>query len=219
MTGGSADNLAPFWRDQRRHPSLIGHPMVAAANWQSTFIPLGLHGDGVPVVGIGKSWSRSVEVVSWGSCLGTGSTILKTYMIFLLHKLLCARDSIDTYWKHVVWSLNAMFLGTWPSVDVDGVAYFPGTREWERMGKPLAGGFRATLWAIKGDLEWYANALHLENFGSLTPCFLCRANTTTHPWTDCRRGAAWSGTVWSNHAWNAARPGRHVLFSLPGVSI
>ena len=113
-----------------------------------------------------------------------------------------------------------LFSGVWPSDDVDGTPYRPGTKEHARQGQHLAGGFYGTLWVLKGDLEYFALSLGLEHFGSNTPCFLCQANTSTLPWADCRLGVAgWIPTTWQNAAWEMSRPNRRPLFKVPGVSI
>ena len=120
---------------------------------------------------------------------------------------------MDIFWKHLVWSFRALYEGKWPSHNADGDLLND-----PRAGTWLADGYCGTLWAIKGDLEWFALSLQLENSASLSPCFCCKANTTSHPWTDAHLGAAWEGTVWSNGPW-ALNRARHILFSLPGVSI
>eukprot|EP00969_Alexandrium_andersonii_P195699 8645728-Alexandrium_andersonii.AAC.1 len=47
-------------------------------------IPLALHGDGVPVSGVGKAWSKSLDVYSWCSLLGKGCTVQSNYIIVAL---------------------------------------------------------------------------------------------------------------------------------------
>ena len=54
---------------------------------------------------------------------------------------------------------------------------------------------------------------------SNAPCARCLANTTTHPFTDCRPTAAWRGTEWTPAGFDAAHPNRHIVFTIPGVSI
>lgn len=61
MIPGGADQVQRFWQSMAGHPALAGHPMVGVPGWQDKFIPLSLHGDGVPVTGVGKAWSKGVE--------------------------------------------------------------------------------------------------------------------------------------------------------------
>ena len=44
-----------------------------------------------------------------------------------------------------------MYAGKWPSMDPWGVHYPPDNVEGKRGGKDLAGGWRATLWVLKGE--------------------------------------------------------------------
>eukprot|EP00959_Pyramimonas_sp_CCMP1952_P413470 8664155-Pyramimonas_sp.AAC.1 len=52
-----SDELANFWGDMTGHPVLNGNVVLDVDNYKNKVAPLGLHGDGVPVRGIGKSWS------------------------------------------------------------------------------------------------------------------------------------------------------------------
>ena len=212
MCGGSEDNVERFWADMRGHPSLEGHPMLDKPDYKKRCVPLHMHGDGVSVAGVGKAWSKSVEVYSWGSCLSRGSTLMKTFLIFIAHKLLISKiagsETMTVFWRHFCWSMNILFAGVWPPADADNVPYAIGTPDHEKIGKPIAGG-------------WCGAYLSLEHTGSKTPCFLCKANTDEFPWTDCRQGTAkWLTTLWSNRRWQEARPNRHVIFrAIPGVSL
>lgn len=118
--------------------------------------------------------------------------------------------------------MKILFAGVWPSTDADGNPFAPGTPEHLRQGKALAGGWKACLWIVRGDLEFFSSALGLESSTSKHPCFVCRANDSDIPWTDSREGIArWEATVWSKSHWEHHRgDGRHILFrECPGVSI
>ena len=45
-----------FWSelDARGDPRLREHPMTAIKDWQDLFVPFALHGDGIPVLQVGK---------------------------------------------------------------------------------------------------------------------------------------------------------------------
>ena len=55
-----ADKVEAFWMAAGDHPAMVNHPVKTRERWQRKCIPLALHGDEVPVVGVGKVWSRSV---------------------------------------------------------------------------------------------------------------------------------------------------------------
>ena len=68
----SVQLLKDFWSLQEKHPAL---PEVKeCAGYQANMIPLAFHGDGTPVVGIGKIWSRQVTIFSINGMLGHGPT-------------------------------------------------------------------------------------------------------------------------------------------------
>ena len=50
----STAKLRQFWQTQVGNPQLDGHPMTARTNWRSRAIPISLHGDGVPTIGLAK---------------------------------------------------------------------------------------------------------------------------------------------------------------------
>jgi len=70
------DALEYFWNEQLRagSPRLQNNPMTSVANWKRTFVPVFMHGDGCPVVGVGKSWGKSMDSFNWGSVLVRGCT-------------------------------------------------------------------------------------------------------------------------------------------------
>ena len=64
---------------------------------------------------------------------------------------------------------------------------------------PLAGGYFACIWILKGDLDYIASDIALNHYASNNPCALCQANTTDKAWTDTRMvGNLWEPTMWGN---------------------
>ena len=57
------DELETFWNAMEDNPQLRDHPVLNRRDWKRRAIPLVLHGDGVPLTGIGKSWSKLVDVL------------------------------------------------------------------------------------------------------------------------------------------------------------
>ena len=66
-------------------------------------------------------------------------------------------------------------------------------------------------------MDWYCNFLHVQpHFNSNTPCWLCNANDSTHPWTDFAGDASWRDSV---HDPDVHREvSTLALFQIPGVS-
>ena len=72
---GQAGEVEKFWEAMQGNPQLVDHPVLDIPGYQSCVIPLSLHGDGVPITGVGKSWGKSMDVWSWCSLLASGRTI------------------------------------------------------------------------------------------------------------------------------------------------
>ena len=64
-----------------------GHPVRNLPNFRRRAIPLSLHGDGVPVTGVGKSWGESMDIYSWNSLLGSGSTLQFNFYIWSIFQV------------------------------------------------------------------------------------------------------------------------------------
>ena len=97
--GGKEKNISEFWKAMADHPSYSSHPLKERADHQTRCIPFALHGDGVPVAGVGKAWSKSVEALSMSSMIGRGPTIMTHFLIFIFYaKLIVASDNLNL-WK------------------------------------------------------------------------------------------------------------------------
>eukprot|EP00969_Alexandrium_andersonii_P339951 15027459-Alexandrium_andersonii.AAC.1 len=68
------EQLKKFWSGTLGNLQLAGHPVLRIPGYESKVAPLSLRGDGVPVVGVGKTWSKSSTFCTWASMVGTGST-------------------------------------------------------------------------------------------------------------------------------------------------
>ena len=218
ILGGDQSNVRTWWDSMDEHPAYAGHPLKSRTDHKLRCIPLALHGDAVPVSGIGKAWSKSAEGYGWSSMIGEGNTADLHFLIWIMYTKLIVRspefDKSKIFMKKLKWSFYWLFLGVWPARNEHDEPLSDA-----RAGTPLAGGFYAVLWALKGDLDHMFKAYHLRCPTSGQPCSLCKANMDTVPWTDARPGAAWTRTIWSDTEWIASHPERHILFHLPGLSI
>ena len=136
---------------------------------------------------------------------------------------LLTKDGMDTLWRVLRWSFQAMADGRWPDTDAFGSAFAPGSYWARRAGEELAGGYRATIIAIQGDLDYFAKNLYLRHWASAHPCSFCPANNVEGDplcWTEFRpEHAGWMGEGWTNPEWIAAHATRHELFHIPGIGI
>ena len=77
---------------------------------------------------------------------------------------------------------------------------------------PLADGYFAVPWIVKGDLEYYANVLGLEHWakGDI-PCMACKVDRG--PCFAMGRPRMWGPSVqWVPNGWRAAHPNVHNMF-------
>ena len=99
-------------------PQFQANPTLAGRDL-SKMLPLTIHGDGTPVCGAGKSWSKMGDFFSWSCMLVTsGHSQLTRFLIFMVHAYMrcpnlmwCrSNDSVcDVFLMSFVTS-NTMFL-------------------------------------------------------------------------------------------------------------
>ena len=119
-------DVQQFWNDVQDHPQLVGHPVKSKPQYKSKAVPIAMHGDEVPVVGIGKVWAKSFLTFSWYSMLGA-RTITKTtdlmnwiWGFFERFNLDGESGTCDIFFQILEWSLAALYDGKWPSKDWRG---------------------------------------------------------------------------------------------------
>ena len=90
--------LYRFWNAFKHHPCMDGHPVKSKKRWEAKAIPLMFYEDEVPVVGVGKVWSRCVLMFEWFSILaqaaGAATEDVMPYICGVFGKMLLA-----TQWK------------------------------------------------------------------------------------------------------------------------
>ena len=62
---GQPGGMQSFWNAMEGTPMMTEHPVLTIENYNQCMVPLCLHGDGVPITGVGKSWSVSMDVFSF----------------------------------------------------------------------------------------------------------------------------------------------------------
>ena len=116
--------LRAFWTDVDMHPQMRDHPIKDKENWKMTTVPLAIHGDGVPIVGLGKGWSRVMTQFSWYSLVGQGATRELLFWVWGMYDKLCTGGVADgtrgKFFAVLKWSLMTMMEGVWPTHDFEG---------------------------------------------------------------------------------------------------
>ena len=100
-------------------------PLKTIPEYTTKLIPLSLHGDEVPVFGVGKIWARSVLSFSWTSilanALGAKAEDCTLYIWGVFEKF-CVQDeggvlgTMSTFFSILRWSFQTL---------LDGVGFFP----------------------------------------------------------------------------------------------
>lgn len=227
ILGGDAANIKSFWNSMRGDPYFDGHPCSKRHDVLTRAVPLALHGDGVSVVGIKKTWTKSVDAYSWSSLLVTGgSLICNNFLIFIMYwKLLVSTEAMNShthFCKVLAWSFYWLAVGRWPTRDVNDVPYPPESMEARRAAQQpyLADGYYGILYLCRADLEHMAKAYGFPQVSAADRCACCAANTSDRPWTDGRLDVAlWVPTIWTDEAWHAEFPDFNPIFKIPGMGI
>ena len=243
-TEGSAGDgrtaLEDFWTSVETvgDPRLHHHPMKQKPDWKTTYIPMALHGDAVPVIKVGKAGTKSFDVTSISPLMAAGQTkIIKQFAFGLFEKCKVATrkgkgknqqiihdDNSTTWhiWRVVLWSLHFAFLGIWPTHDADGNAYDPDSEEGNKCGKQSAHGLCLVIHAPKGDLDHLAKEWGLRNYNSKCPCQWCLCGRLqvfpTMRFNYFGEDAAWKTKFLSILEWRASYSSLFYIFELEYIT-
>ena len=131
-----AEALPRFWGSFSGHPCMENHPVKKSGDYMEKAVPLAMHGDEVPVFGVGKIWARSGLAFSWLSLLATAAgrsaADCNLYVWGVFEKFLIPEGNevigtMQVFWQIMHWSFSIIYTGKWPS------------RDWQ--GKKRLGGF------------------------------------------------------------------------------
>ena len=165
---GKPGRLFSFWRNMRGHPnySLVRRHFLELGidHWEHCCVPLKLYGDGCPVTGVGKSWSKSMNNYIFSSMVSEGSSAETLFIIWSVmtalmeHNTDAAKDSYKVFWNKLKWSLEICCEGAYPKTDDKGKPYSRTSVLGKLAGKPLVevDGRRMYFvpWLLTGDLEY-----------------------------------------------------------------
>ena len=161
-----------FWSSVNPADPRLQHNPICRCN-RKQFVPLWLHGDGV------EFSTDSMLMFSWGSMLCNASSMESCLLIAAWPKIATSGNkhsgpehTWSEIYRIIAWSFRALWDGKHP------------TRDWrgEPIADKLAGtllvpnGTRFCLWQLVGDLEYYANCLHLPHWSCDKYCWLCNCD-------------------------------------------
>jgi len=61
----SIEVIENFWAAMGDHPLTTSTPIRGREEYTKLCVPLRLHGDEVPVTGVGKAWQKMYLILSW----------------------------------------------------------------------------------------------------------------------------------------------------------
>ena len=199
-------DLKVFWKSQQDSPQM-SDKLWSGLDWSHLPIPYVLHGDGAPFTEV-----DSLQVISF-RCLLTKRAISESQlMIAAWPKQSATPATGKVVMEWLAWSFRCLFEGQTPKKDKDGRGIEEGRGRKMRKG---------IVWAITGDLEWFASEFGFPYSASNLLCAWCLADQkkegTVRPFTDCRKDAKWRSSILTPKEL-AKRYGGHPLFQVPGVS-
>lgn len=118
--------LHRFWQEMKGHPGLDLIPASDMEDLEAKGIPLGLHGDEVPVTGVGKVWCKLALTFQFYSLMAAsvGARTLDLMLwIWAVFERLCTagpEGTVETFMLIMKWSFGALYEGKWPSKDWRG---------------------------------------------------------------------------------------------------
>ena len=119
--------LSSFWTSVIDTPAAQSLPEIHNRKWRQFAIPLGLHGDEVPITGLGKVWAKLALTFGFYSLMvaKTGAaTVDLMFWIWACFEgvVLHGKDgTIEVFMTILKWSFACLYEGQWPTHDWRGV--------------------------------------------------------------------------------------------------
>ena len=105
---GGEKGLQKFWQNFSKHPAMLDSALKLHPSFPKKCLPLGLHGDAVPTVGVGKTWAKMQLCFSWHSLQAQ------------VFEPLLVGNTLAEFYKILCWSFANMASGTFPATDWNG---------------------------------------------------------------------------------------------------
>ena len=222
------DKIPDFWKQIRRDDWHWTSEYRQADFSNPYCIPLWLHGDAVEYAD-----KRSAMVLSWGSltCLGFAPTVSALFACCFAKQAINkdedpdgVEDTFLPLWQQLKWSFEALLQGDHPSRDHNGDRFPPGSYRARMAGKPLfqpvphGPKYRACLWSIVGDYEWFSLDLNLPHWMSKQMCGWCNARRDDDAklWS-CFKHKGWKSKSINDYEANPVFTQPHILYTFPFV--
>lgn len=138
-------------------------------------IAIGLHGDGVPVLGTIRKASLDFITINVPFCKAFDERVPFTV---IQSKYIWEQETKDEIWKVLLWSLACLKKGKYPSVRHDGTKFGPSDSKRTKFTGTFAHKF--ILGEIRGDWDWYNQWLQAPTYNTSSGmCWICSATHST----------------------------------------
>ena len=223
MPGGT-QQIQDFWKQCSGAACLQGQPCLRSLN-RAKAIPIGVHGDEVPIAGRGKCWVKMAIMISWFSLLSLQISAREGLLWMWAANPAQFKEGVEgtvhCFMEVLQWSIDVLFSGIWPSKDYRGIPYHPDSPEAKKSGSFLAGGHYCVLISLIGDLDYCNKFLGLPHWASASqPCSRCRCKKQgPYTWKDSRLEAPWRETIYKTADWLASEDrSRNPIFNAMNVT-
>ena len=120
---GAPGRMKAFWDSVELHPALEGHWVKKQPGWKTKYVPVAAHGDEVPVVGVGKVWSKCFLTFQWASLLAVGMGLSTRDTLFwiwgVFDKMIASGNAgtVERFLEILNWSWEVLKTRRWPLKD------------------------------------------------------------------------------------------------------
>jgi hypothetical protein len=183
---GDPGDIHSFWDNLRGHPT-------CPADADDCSVAAGAHGDGAPTTKADGLFS-----FSWGSLHGKGPTRETHLLYFVIKKSEMSEGILPVLFDRFAWAMNALDAGKLPYRDWKG-------RPLQDGGRVIGGGWKVKLIQLRGDWEFYCQALGFPSATSEPKmCWIFDATGREAQdlrWTQYGPDAPWQATVKNHEAY------------------
>ena len=204
------EDLVLFWKSQKKNPQMT-EEVWKSLNFKlpaTLPLPFALHGDAAPFTEM-----DSLQVISFRCLLASRSVGESQLLLGAVPKAAGTKEGWNLLMEELAWSFKALYEGKCPKKNRHGTEMCLQKRKKMRRG---------ILWAITGDLEWFAQEFGWPYPASNHLCPYCAADQfmvgSERPFTDFRSTAKWRESVLSEKKLEE-KYGSHPLLQVPGASV
>ena len=169
------DQVRGYWRHYRSEH--ISAPWACRHPAEETAVPVGLYGDACKI----RPYEKMVGIfINFPLFRPRSVRCSRFLLVAIQEENMFQRKTLDAIFRFVVWRLNLLMDGKWPSVDIHGGSLTGPALA--RAGKEIVPNKTFAVIEVRGDWVWLKECLSFKSSwkgGSRYPvCFRCEARAT-----------------------------------------